>query len=302
MQFWWFFIYSLMSNVPSPTNGLEFVLDEIKAQNISTLRIFYNSITPLQRTILTTGTATPEGNSPADEFWFLSIGYTPISGAERILSIGFSANGSVDLTRTLTSDYNQATSLLSPLSSFFQTSNNSTTDILGVLNALFVSYYWFILSDLGQSNPTMYANPSQLLAPSNFSDPVAYPASNNPLVNPNLTVSVFSRAGFTGSEEMGMIAETLASGNGTIDLDPTIRRIYLCTVRQLKPILVLIVSVTGVGLSLLSTFYSCGIMGLHKLTKRKEDQIPNTRDECLELVAKPAIPVSRRDIFRSSSL
>lgn len=294
MQFWWYLIYSLMSGMPSPTNSLGSVLNGMKAQNITNLRIFYNSNqTSVYRT-LTVGTATPEGNTPAADHWFLSIGYTPIDGSEQILSIGFLANGSIDFTRTSQSELNQGTNLVQPLSSFIQTTTNSTVDIWRVLNALFVSYYWFVLADLGQSAPIMYPNSGQFLVPSKFSNPQMYQPSNNPFLYPNLTGTIFSDVAWNGSDKFSQVIKTVVSGNGSVESDPKIRRIYLCTVRQRKRFLILIVSVSGVGLSLIASFYSCGIMGLQKLTQCNEDEM-RRRDDWI-------IPLRPTDTWKLTSV
>jgi hypothetical protein len=191
-----------------------------------------------------------------------------VDEVEKIIDVAFLPNGTIDLDYTSTSDFTQASSLLQPLQSFIQTQTNSTVDIWNVMNALFVGYYWFILADLGHSSPTTYENSGQFLVPSNFSQPTSHSSTNNILLNSSLSSVVFSQIESNGSDELAAVLEIVTRSNQSLGDDPRIRRIYLCTLRQRKQFVNLIVSVFGVGFSLIAAFYSCSLLGL---TKFQED-------------------------------
>lgn len=214
-------------------------------------------------------TATPEPNTPANDHWYLSIGYRQENDvADNVINIAYLPDGSIDFTRTPVDNHIQASNLLQPLVFFMQSQTSPDIDIWKLLNALFVGYYWFILADLGQSSPTLYAytNSSQYFVPSNFSQPVSYSALNNIIFNSTLANIVFGNIISNGSE----IANSLhIATNATLspDVDSRIRRIYLCTVMQAKPFVNLIVSVLGVGFGLILAFISYGLFMLKLLSR-----------------------------------
>jgi hypothetical protein len=219
-------------------------------------------------------------NTPANNLWNLSLGYTLADDvAEKIIDIAYLPNGTIDFDHTSAGDFTQANSLLEPLLSFIQSQTNSTVDIWNIMNALFVGYYWFVLADLSQSSPTTYENSGQFLVPSNFSQPVSHASANNIILNSTLSKIVFSQIGSNGSDELAAVVETVTRSNQTLGGDPRIRRIYLCTLRQRKQFVNLIVSVFGVGFSLIATFYACGLEVLTKGNIGREDGANNQRED-----------------------
>lgn len=223
---------------------------------------------------------TPTGNIPANDSWYLSFGYTLENDVvEKFIDIAYLPNGSIDFTRTSTDDFTKANNLLQPIVSFVQTHNSSEFDIWKVLNGLFVGYYWFVLADLGQTSPTTYPNSGQFLVPSNFSQPIFYPSANNIILNTDLSRTVFSNIGSNGSDETASVLHAVTGSNRSVEANPRIRRIYLCTVRQRKPFISLVVSIFGVGFSLIATFYSCGLLGLQMIDREEKKVIEDGANE-----------------------
>jgi hypothetical protein len=222
--------------------------------------------------ILTKVTDTADSNTPANDHWYLSMGYTRDNETdERIIDISYSTNGSIDFTRTSIADFNQANTLLQPLLSLLQSRTNSSLNIWKVLNTLFIGYYWFILFDLGETSPTIYSNSSQYLVPLDFSQPISYPNTNNIILNSTLSTLIFSNTILDirpdKVEEMDDILEAIALFNGASNGDPRIRRIYLCTERQRKQVMNLLVSVFGQGLGLIMAGLTIGLFLLAKFLR-----------------------------------
>ena len=225
-----------------------------------------------------------EANTPANDYWYLSFGYTIENGTnEQIIDIALAPDGFRRSQRTIQSDLSQANTLLQPLISFVKTQITVPFDIWKLLNALFVGYYWFVLADLGQASPTTYNNSGSYLVPSNFSQPIFYSATNNVIFNTTLSRSVFSEVGLNGSAVAATSFDAIVSSNLTVNPDsegnPRIRRSYYCTVREVKQTLSLLVSVLGLGFSLVGTWCSIGLCFLRKFygpaVKTREESSQN---------------------------
>jgi len=173
-------------------------------------------------------------------------------------------NGTVDTSQ---SDFYEAEILLQPLVSFVKSQMNSEFDIWKLLNSLYSGYFWFILSDLGQSSPTTtYNDASQFFVPSNFSQPVLYPSTNNIILNATLAKAVFTDIGSSGTDET--VLAVVTTPNRSIEGDPKFRRIYLCNQRRLKQWMDLLVSVFGLSFSLLASCYAFGLIILRWMVDR----------------------------------
>jgi hypothetical protein len=182
---------------------------------------------------------------------------------EKVINVTYLANGTVDSIRTPQSDFTQANLLLEPLESFVHSHTSAEVDIWNLLGGLFVGYYWFVLADLGQSSPTTYNTPSQFFVSPIFSQPTSHNDTNNPILYPSLSKTLYSNIGSNGSDEIAAVLDVVTTLNSSVEADPTLRRIYLCNQRQLKPTLGLIVSVFGLSLSLLGSFYNVGVIILN---------------------------------------
>jgi hypothetical protein len=125
-------------------------------------------------------------NTPAGDFWSLQFGFTPTySFSEETRLISFLPTGEIDMTHTSEMDLARVKSILAPTISYLQVAtNNSSFDILPLLNWVFVSYYWVTLYDLGQIAP-IYYNDTPAGYP-DFTTPVLFPPINNIFVNSTL--------------------------------------------------------------------------------------------------------------------
>jgi len=131
----------------------------------------------------------PWPNSPAKYHFTLSVGYTPLDDfAERVVNLVFSANGTLELTRTSPEQYETARTLLEPtVSELAQISPEHVNHFWRMVIWLFVSYYNVYLADLGQTEVHTYQPlKGQYLMPVNFSAPSALPTRNNVFRNPEL--------------------------------------------------------------------------------------------------------------------
>lgn len=94
--------------------------------------------------------------------------------------ITFSSNGSLDMTRTNLTDLDRANRFLAPAIASLQTQfNSSSFDFWQLINWLYVSYYWIILADFGETAPTIYYDNGVDVAST-------LPSTNNIFVNPAL--------------------------------------------------------------------------------------------------------------------
>ena len=95
-------------------------------------------------------------NTPANDYWELQLFSRPVNDLDTNTTyITFLSNGSIDLSRTLQSDIDNANILLAPVISSLQAGTNQTLDFWRLINFAFVSRYWTVLSDLGQISPTI---------------------------------------------------------------------------------------------------------------------------------------------------
>lgn len=262
---------NLMSLVTVPTHQMSTIMQSLEQRNVTSLRIFYSGEASPSH-VLTEVTGALGTTTPADEYWYLSLGYTLVDDVEKIVDVAFLPNGSIDLSHTSTTDFTQASSLLLPLQSFIQTQTNSTIAIWNIMNALFLGYYWFVLADLGHSSPTTYENSGPFVVPSNFSQPTSHSSTNNILLNSTLSNVVFSQIGSNGSDELAAVLDIVTRSNQPLGGDPRIRRIYLCILRQRKEFVILIVSVFGVGFSLIATFYSWSLFCLTRYRRAEGER------------------------------
>ena len=206
-----------------------------------------------------------EINTPANETnWNLSFGFTQENGNETIINITLYPNGSIDFTQTSMEDYNNVTKFIQPITMYVE-SLNPSFDIWKILNGLFVGYYWFILSDLGQRAPIAYPNSepypnTEYLLTLNFSQPISFNNTNNVMLNTKSFVAVYDSIYSDASNETKLVIERLANPSNqrdpTSDGSPGFREIYLCTQRQIKSFISLIVSCLGLWFSLIGMFYA----------------------------------------------
>jgi hypothetical protein len=217
-------------------------------------------------------TDNPEANTPANDQWHLSLGYASETDLdENILNIYYSTDGSVNLTKTATTDFSLANNLLQPLVTILQSRSNSSINIWTLLNSLFLRYYWFLLFDLGHTSPQIYSHSAKYVVPDDFSQPISYPTTNNVILNSSLADLIFRRNPvltnpspigeyrFVPGGEMGRVLDAISRFNGSVSGDSRIRRIFLCTEKTRKHVMNLLVSVFGQGFGLITAFFGCWV-------------------------------------------
>jgi hypothetical protein len=129
-------------------------------------------------------------NTPAADYWNLSIIYLFTDSTEtRILNITFLSTGEIDPNRNSPTELATINKFLAPSISLVQQFMPAEIDFWTLMNWLFVGYYWTLLLDFGQIQPTIYAPQTSsevLITPPDFSQPTFYPATNNIFLNDTL--------------------------------------------------------------------------------------------------------------------
>ena len=173
-------------------------------------------------------------NSPANEFWELTLAYTPINALDKNYTyITFLRNGSIDWTQTAASDFDYANTLLAPAISSLPLQAGVKFDFWELTNWLFVSYYWIALADLGQISPVTVTNyPVQTLLPSTnniFINQTIFDIYASYLRNTVAPLLNISAHGWTPQD-----FDPLNSTNRLQAIDMEFIRSYQCLERHLK--------------------------------------------------------------------
>jgi hypothetical protein len=95
-------------------------------------------------------------NTPANDYWELKLATSQIGSlTENDSYLIFSVNGTtIDTARTLQADLARVNSFLAPaISNLHVQLNEVPFDFWELLNWLYVSYYWIVLADFGQTAP-----------------------------------------------------------------------------------------------------------------------------------------------------
>jgi hypothetical protein len=124
-------------------------------------------------------------NTPADSSWNLGIYYMPVgSVTEQYTYVTYLSTGEISPS-TPVENFVLAANLLGPSINLLQNlTGNAAFDGFEFMNWIFVTYYWIMLYDFGQTAPTYYEF-TTLEAP-NFMDPTYFTSDNNPFVNDKL--------------------------------------------------------------------------------------------------------------------
>jgi hypothetical protein len=204
-------------------------------------------------------------NSPANDHWELKLSTTTIGALnENDAYITFLSNGSIDMTRTLQSDIDHVNSLLSPAISSLRVQLSQTPfDFWELINWLFVSYYWTVLSDLGQINPTIY--------PTTFDAPATLPPTNNIFINQtlfdiytsylqNTVLPLLNNSQIIQSLPPLPQFMNLSNNNSLQRVNSAFIRDYPCLQRQRKPWLNFIISVIAADYAMFMTLYKIAMI------------------------------------------
>lgn len=207
-------------------------------------------------------------NSPADDHWELAFSYTPISDIIPItLYITFLSNSSIDLVRTLPDDLAKANTLLEPAIQHLQFQTNMTFDFWELINWMFVSFYWTVLSDFGQ------------IAPLSAADNTTLPSTNNIFINPDLFQIYASYLNKTVTALLNNSLENwtpdssnivnLTEQNTINATDTTIYLSYSCVERRRKSPLNFVISIISADYPLIHGPYVVIIWIAAALMKRR---------------------------------
>jgi len=194
------------------------------------------------------------GNSPANGRWSLFVDYTlDTEFHERRHSVTFFPNGTIDFTRTSRTQHEIVSAILQPVSMTLQLVLDRPFDIWRLINWMVVSLYWIFLADLGQTSPITYnvgggyrtlSDTYNIFVNSTlFGD---YESFLREIIVPLL------RYNLPEFEEIG-------DNNRLNMMDVTFVRSYSCFERRLKHPLSVLVSVSGIGLSLITALYGAGM-------------------------------------------
>ena len=219
-------------------------------------------------------------NTPAGDSWTLVVTSTPSTSFRATnYQIAFLPTGEVDFTRTSSETFNAVNSLLAPTVSILQQVQGPDFDFWKFINWIFVSYYWILLYDFGQINPTFYKY-NQLQFPL-FDEPIPFPSTNNIFVNDTL-FSIYSSylhdtvVPFLNKNTNVMLNPPtflpLSADNSLQPFGVTLLRSYSCVERQLKGWVSAAISVLVADYALIMGGYTFFVFVIGWWQKRKHKQ------------------------------
>jgi len=156
-----------------------------------------------------------------------------------LYKIAFLPNGNVDFESTLPGDYETVSLLLLPTTEWLQEELGINAYTLDLLNWMFVSYYWVLLADFGQTAPTTHG----LTAAEGFEVSYEFSAKNNIFVNDTLFQIYYSYmqsvvVPIIQTFQPNLTLPDIAPPDGTDHLEPSadtyFLRSYSCLERRSK--------------------------------------------------------------------
>ena len=272
----WVLVQSDLWETIAPSDNKSLFYPSLFKYGLSSVQLLYSG-TSFRKCSLIIVDLDSQGrpNTPANDYWELQLSSRPVNDLDTNTTyITFLPNGSIDLSRTLQSDIDNANSLLAPVISSLQAQTNQTLDFWKLINWAFVSRYWTVLSDLGQISPTIMdatGTETPFLPTNNifinqelFSIYASYLRDTIvPLVSPGSSIPQFNIL----TDENSLKAE-----------NQTFIRSYDCVQRVLKTPLSLLVSLLVADFTLIIGAYSITIfiaMWVHK--RRRDGEFPDKR-------------------------
>ena len=222
-------------------------------------------------------------NSPARDYWTLWLIYLPqnsTTGQEQAIAISFLPTGDIDHSRTPSLSLALANEILAPLVQMMRL-RIPNFDIWKLINWIFVSFYWLILSDFGQVSPTIHSNRRGRVEGSPIGvinqESMYYPPTNNIFVNDTLfqIYSTYFRNTLLPITDHPQFPEFehLDRYNCLKPKETLFLRTYSCLERRWKGALSGIISVFAADYALILGAYSLVIFFVGWLQKRKENGI-----------------------------
>ena len=240
-----------------------------------------------------------EFNTPAEDYWILHVVYQfQNETISHRIDITFVPDGTIDFTRTKTTDIEIVNTLMQPMIMNLEIAamrRGIVVDFWKILNWMFISSYWSLLADLGQTTSTTYpssAGTFQGYCHVDLSAPIHHSETNNIWVNDTL-YTIYSEY------LLGTIVPLLGSPvpiahftplNETNRIHPTTTtflRTYTCNIRELKAPLPAIVSLVVSEYAFIKGGYGLFIFlaAWYEKKKYRGRMLPPTRSsesrECL---------------------
>jgi hypothetical protein len=220
--------------------------------------------------------------TPADEFWTLHIQYKfENETIPRNVDITYLPDGNIDFSKTKKADIEMVNTALQPMIMNVELAalrRGIIVDFWKVINWIFISSYWSVLTDLGQTTTTTYPIlPNSGPQPIDFSSPIHHLDTNNIWVNDTL-YGIYSDflLGTIMPLLVGSVPRaTFAPLNETNRIHPTtttFRTTYTCNIRELKAPIPAIVSIVVSDYAFIKGGYSLFIFLAAWYEKRKYRQ------------------------------
>jgi hypothetical protein len=181
-------------------------------------------------------------NTMANDYWSLQLGFSRENETtESTMSITFRVTGEIDFEMTSSNDFDTANTILSPTIDLLQSASAAASiqlDFWELINWLYVSFYWTLLADLGQTSPTTH-NPFSGTAEHYFSQAIKHSSTNNIFVNNSLFSQYSLYMTNTVMPLLGMPSvltefAPLTEQNQLEPVPTTFARSYSCTMRTLR--------------------------------------------------------------------
>ena len=184
------------------------------------------------------------------------------------------------MTHTSPENLTTANNLLAPTIQLMrEATGDSTFDFWRFINWIYVTYYWGFLADIGLSAPTAYdfTNSTPPAAVPFPSAAVPFPSTNNIFVNETLFQVYFEYYNSTilpilVAQSFGQPPPVLLNDETRFEpIQKTLLRSYICSKRETKGPLSLIISVIAGGYALIVGAYKVVLIITGWWQKRKDD-------------------------------
>jgi len=210
-------------------------------------------------------------NTPANGPWQLDVAFTPIGGGSpNITSLTFLPDGSIDRTQTQIGGIYNLNRVLGSVFDNLRTQTNQNFDFWTLINWIFVSRYWTVLSDLGQVSPTISdgtGNATPFFATNNiFVNHTLFNIYSSylqnaiiPALDPDFSFPTFS---------------DLTSDNSLNAQTTTFIRSYSCLERRLKSPISLIIGIIVANYSFIMGGYGIVLLIATWVDRHRPDREP----------------------------
>lgn len=249
------YVRSSLSTLLMPSTDTSLFYSSFIANNLSFFAISYdgNEVGLRKKLITVTGNDESTNNTPANDHWILSLEYRPddLSRLKNTINITFLPTGDIDFSRTSGSNLSMANAILSPTILILQEAAQKSgieLDFWRLMNWLVVVAYWNVLIDFGVNSPTNYPHDAYAISGRDFSRATLLPSTNNIFINGTL-YEIYCQ--FMLETVMPLVGLPVPPGaitplgneNKLLHREVAFARSYFCSVKQLKPPLVRIVSI-----------------------------------------------------------